>query len=242
MAEEFGTPADQDGQNTGQDFNQQPSDKDGSTGQVDITPEQLEELRKRDAHAQEHIQRLESDNATLRDDKTSLANEVASLKTVEEVMQRIDDGKNQGSSDPLDLSKVDEIVSQKLEQKATEQTQQQNWSEVLDRIESVYGDFDSGNVAIQARAAELKMTTQEATGLAKTNPTLFYELFVPSQGSAPQQSAASASTLRTDVGQSHSNNSGTRDKAYYNKMLKEDKKKYFSVDNQAQMRRDLYPE
>lgn len=238
MTEQFGNSSDKDEQNT-EGFNQSPSDNDGSNSGVDITPQDLAELRKRDTSAQAHILDLESDNKGLREEKSLLANELASSTTLEEVMTRMNaDGSGQENVDP---SRVAEIVDQRLQQKTTEQVRKSNWDTVVDKLTDTYGEFKHADVAIQAKAVELRMSPEEATELARTNPTVFYELFLPKQNSvAPQQSIASAASGNTNTSQLPENTSGVRDKAYYKNLLKTDKNKYWDVKTQAQMRRDVY--
>ena len=211
-----------------------------NTAGADITEEDLSELRKRDTSAQAHITQLESENATLRSDKSLLADELASSTTLDEVLNRINDRTTE-TDDGVNSSTVAEIVDQRLTQKANEDTRTQNWNEVLGKLTTTFGDFKTAEAAILERAGALEMTPSEATDLGYRNPRMFYELFLPKTGvRPPQQSIGSAATTTTAASQSQTGDSGVRDKAYYNDLRKTNRDKYWSVETQKQLRRDLY--
>ena len=239
MAEQFGnSDGDQtDSNKTG--FNTQTSDQGGSDDKVDITPEQLAELRRRDEAAQAHIKQLEGENGSLREEKSLLANELASSTTLEDVMARLNNEGTTNETPGLEPDKVAEIVDQRLQQKTQQQIEQDNWAAVESKLIEVFKDWDAANSAVEARASELKMTTDEATTLAVSNPVMFSELFLPKGTTVPQQSTSSAATSNSQS-LSSVEDTVTRDKAYYSKMMREDKNKYWSVETQKQMRRDLY--
>jgi hypothetical protein len=242
MTDKFGSGSDDNSETQGTGFNTNTSDQDGSVSKVDITPEQLQALQTRDAAAQAHITKLEGENGTLRQTKETLANQLASAATIEDVISRMNDSAPDVTA-PAELGadKVAELIDARLQQKTVEQVRDANWSNVETKLNEVYGEFTAANKAVEARAATLRMTTAEATELAMTNPTMFYELYLPKGSAAPQQSS-SANALSNSQSQVPTTTEGTRDREYYKKLRQSNPNKYWSVEVQKQYRRDLHGE
>ncbi len=235
MENEFGKTGDQaGGEPTSFDGDGQTKNVTEGTG---ITAEELAALKTRDTSAQSHIVDIESENEALRTQVTELANNLASATTLEEVMSRMktDDGASQEQVDP---DKVAEKVEQRLQLRTQQRVSDDNWTAVYDKLTDTYGEWDKADEEIRARCATLKMSTQEATSLAKTSPAAFYELFLPKQGTPTQSSAASATGKQTSMPPVEDGLS--RDRAYYKELRKKNPNKYWSVDVQAQYRRDVH--
>lgn len=255
MANEFGGD-DGDNQNhqeenndKGQGFNQgTPSDKGGNgTGEVNITPEELRELRNRDTNAQQHIPRLESENESYRNKIAELENALASATTLEEVMNRMDssgnnsaeNNNNQQSFDPDSLA---EQVEQRLQMKARKQVEDENWDQVVTKLTEKYGEWSKADMEITAKAEQLNMSTQEATALAKRSPTAFEKLFLDDKSSGTPSGARAAGAGQTPNYNPGANQEQQRTREYYNQLRKDNPRKYWSVETQEQLRRDLYSE
>jgi len=244
MTDKFGSGTEDNSATQGTGFNNDTSDQGGSESKVNITPEDLQTLQTRDQAAQAHITKLEGENGTLREDKTLLANQLASAATIDDVISRMNDKAPidaSGQTSQLGADKVEELIDQRLQQKTMEQIRNDNWSAVESKLTEIYGEFSAANTAVESRASELRMSTTEATELAMTNPTMFYELYLPKGSSAPQQSSSS-NALSNSQSQAPSSTEGVRDKAYYKQLRISNPNLYWDVKTQAQLRRDVYGE
>lgn len=184
--------------------------------------------------------KLESENAELRAAEADRSNDLASKQILEDIMARMNDNQ-QPTNEGLGADTVAEIVDQRLQQDATKREQDANWDAVTTALSEKYGDFEAADKVVTERSAQLGMTPQEATNLARTNPRVFTELFMAGQSQAPQQSARSAATGTTNMSQAPGGEQPTtRDREYYRNLRKTDPMKWADVKTQRQMWIDLY--
>ena len=235
MTQEFGKSDDDQAGQDGKNFG---STDTGTTGDQDnqgMTPEELKALQARDVAAQAHILKLESENEEARNKVVSLQNDLTKATSLDEALERI---QNQGDSQHESVGEADvaQIVERVLGEKQTASTMESNWSAVLSTLTEVHGDWDTANLKIQERARELDISDKDATKMAQQNPKAFLQLFNPTG------SKAATSSGTGEYGQKgvDSRSSDAHDAAYYSKMRRETPNKYWSVDVQAQMRRDLF--
>ena len=236
MEDKFGTA----GESGDKSFSSS-NEEDNSSAQsgADITPEDLKELRKRDVNAQEHIPQLETENEQLRQKLAEAATQLEGSATLEDVLNRIENKSDSGST--VSADDVATQVEARLQSKAKEKQQESNWNTVWEKLQEQHGSEENVDKYVLTQAATVGMTIDEATLLAKNSPDAFMKLFSAEGSAAPQQGIASA------TGQQTSNNneagtSNTRDKAFYDEMLRKNPKKYWKVATQAQLRRDVYGE
>lgn len=241
MTNEFGKPNDT-GQNKedGTTFVQgSDATANETTDDKGITQEELEALRKRDEAAQAHIPDLESENGELRTKLEELESKLASATTLDGVLDRISKSGDDGEA-TLDQNAITQIVDNALLQQQTQQTQDNNWSNVMADLTAKYGDWKTADTKVQERAQELDIKLEDASTMARNNPKAFLQLFSPAETTTTDTSSGVRSG---GSGQSVSGNvvtGNTRDAAFYNKMRKENPKLYWSIDNQAQYRRDIH--
>mgnify|MGYP000586731689 CR=1 FL=1 len=230
------------------------------TGSVDDTKNYLEELvgegkkykdeaalAKAVAHANAHIQRLEQEQAGLREDLGKrLTLEEAVAKMTEAAAPKAP-SENAGVTTPLvpdqsaNVSEIKqgmtpeeilEIVNQKINETENQRTRSQNLSLVKSELEKTLGS--SFPAALISRAQELGVTKEFLDDLAATHPKVFLEMVNPqksgSSGNAPpvnQVNSAAAPGV-----------SNKRDQAYYTNMRRTDPNRYWSGANQSQMHKD----
>ena len=205
-----------------------------------ITPEDLTELRKRDVNAQKHIPELESDNAQLRQQLADAETQLEGSATLQDVMNRIEN--KSGTGTPVSADDVATQVEARLRSRAKEDKQESNWNKVLGRLEEQHGSTESVDKYVDTKAISLGMTIDEATLLAKNSPDAFMKLFSGEGSPAPQQGTASAASQQPLNINDAGNYGNERDKAFYDKMRKEHPNKYWKVETQMQLRRDVYGE
>lgn len=231
------------GDNSGQEGTNFGQNTEGTTnpGRSDqgVDLEKYEALRQRDEHAQKHIQRLESENSELRDKVVDLENNLANATTLDEALKRIS---NQGENQSESFARADvaQVVEEVLGQKQTASRMDSNWQEVVSDLTKVYGDWKTADLKVQERAQELDISLEEATTMARNNPKAFRTLFnlqPQQQTSNPAGSHGAGAQGQRGVS---SHPGQVLNKEYYSNLRKNDPNKYWSVDTQAQMRRDLY--
>ena len=239
--QEFGTGGDS-AQDEGKNFGQAEGGKTNTgEGTQGIDPVEYEALRKRDEAAQAHIAKLESENAEARDKVTELEKSLTSATTIDEALARIanqGEGQGQQSIDPTDVAQV---VREVLGQEQTKSKQETNWSNVQSTLNKEFGDWETADRKIMERCSELDLTPAEATQMAKNSPKAFMDLFVP-KAQAATSAKPGSSTGTGEMGQRGVAPSGTevRDKAYYQNLRRTNPNKYWSIETQAQYRRDLF--
>lgn len=240
MSNQFGTPGDS-GQDEGKNFGQADDGK-TNTGQGNqgIDPAEYEALRKRDENAQAHIERLERENAEARDKVVELEGKLSSATTIDEALARIAN-QGEGQQTTVDPTDVAQVVREVLGQEQTKSKQESNWNTVQSKLNETFGDWATADKKIMEKCSELDLTPAEATQMAKNSPKAFMNLFVPQ--AANTAARAGSSTGTGDMGQRHTATQDAgevRDKAWWNNLRRTNPNKYWSVDMQAQMRRDLF--
>ncbi len=238
MTDEFGKSGDAGKQDS---FTADGSgEQSGTPSDATITPEDLNELRKRDVNAQTHIPQLQGENATLREQLADMQAKLDGSATLEEVINRIENrSDDSGSSTTLSADEVATQVEARLQLRATETKQDSNWNTVWGKLEELHGSKENIDKYVVSQSASLGMTTDEATLLAKNSPDAFMRLFTAEGTAAPQQGVVSANPQQTLT---NAGTSGAHDKAYYDEMLKKQPRKYWKAETQMQLRRDVYGE
>jgi hypothetical protein len=247
MTTEFGTTSnDQGSQGTGDNtsgnegatFGQNVDSTTNATNTAQgIDPAEYEALRRRDEHAQQHIPRLESENEELRNKIVELESRLASATTLDEALARI---ANKGEGQAIDRADVAQVVRDVLGETQTAEKMDSNWNTIVDTLTKKYGEWKAADAAVQERARELDISLEEATKMAKNNPKVFRTLFNLDTNSATSNPAGSHGAGAQGQRGISSAPGQVRDKAYYSNLRKTDPNKYWSIDVQTQMRRDLF--
>ncbi len=213
----------------------QSSDQGDGETKVSLTEKEYNELRKRDENAQQHIPRIEEENESMRQRIAELEGELEGSTTLKDVMDKLDKGSSGVSSDDV----VDQVV-ERLNRNAKETTQAENWVKVLGQLKETHGTDEAIDTFVVTRAASLGMDTDAATNLAKTSPDAFMKLFAPQDAAAPQQGTASATHHQSSTHTSRTEAQKEELRQMYKEMRKNNPRKYWKTETQAQLRRDLY--
>lgn len=155
-------------------------------GESNLSDEEIEQLRKRDQHAQEHIRRLEAERREQDDAINQLRSELERRPTMEEVVERMrenradepahDEPKTKGIDEDELVRKVAEVVPQVLSQKEKAEATRRNLTECMDQAKEHYGDEFVNEVG--KLAGELGMSLKEVDELAAQKPAAFKRLFI----------------------------------------------------------------
>ena len=174
-------------------------------GTSTLSEEQLQEILKRDEHAQKHIQTLEQEAKEraqriqeLEERYQQLEADLEKRESFESALEKI---QNQQQTPPtaadqttVDPDDVTERVLSRIQQKEQERIQAENKSKAIAAAQERYGE--KFLEAVSSRAESLGMTLQDVDQLAATKPQVFNELFVGKAGKPPvKQPGVSGQTV-----------------------------------------------
>lgn len=130
-------------------------------------------------HAQHHIERLEEEMASLREDLSKRA-------AVEEVLAEINKKPVDIPSEPqLTQEQLDALIDNRLATKEAQTIAQKNTSEVVNKFIEAYGDKEKAIEVYTKKAADLGIPVETINNLASTSPKAVFELFGMKPESTP---------------------------------------------------------
>lgn len=205
-------------------------------------------LAKAVAHANAHIARIEAEQADLRLD-------LAQRLTLEEAVERMTKQNNQvasldeantnaGSSDHnanvseikpgMSLEEIQALIDSKITEKEQARTQQSNISGVKQELRNVWGD--SYLNVLKSKTEELGVDQSFLDNLAASHPRAFLELV--GARAKQGQSGVNSPPMSQVNSSAMSNQSNSRDQAYYRNLRRSDPKAYWSARIQSQIHKD----
>lgn len=167
----------------------------------DVFSDQLKEIKAEDGrqkydtvekaltaltHSQTLIPTLQQQVAALELEKTTLREELAKTKGVQEIVEQLTNHQQQGqegnpSENQFGEEDIAKMIASTLDQRNVQAVQQTNASKVNDTLVSAYGDKAAEVVANKAK--ELNMTPEALGQLAQTSPDMVLALFQQKQTS-----------------------------------------------------------
>lgn len=145
------------------------------------------------AKAQEHIARLEQENASLR----GVAQKV---DTLEQVLARLETGKGSDNSLAPKVEDQEKLVLSVLERREAAARGEGNRKTVLNALKEKFGD--KTNDALTQKASDLGMSVADLGALAARSPKAVLEYFrVESKGTPNVQGTVNAEALRPVQGE-----------------------------------------
>lgn len=208
-------------------------------------------LAKAVVHAQAHIERLEQEQAGLREDLSK------SLK-LEEVVNKMTEHNEAlkavtptpGLADPNPVTnnetieninpgnmtpeQIQELVQNQIKSAEQVRAKETNMSQVKDKLREVWGNNYANTLA--QKASDLNVGTDFLDKLAAEQPKAFLELVGANKTQEPVTNVAPPSSSVT-IGNPGSG-TGTRNKNYYTKMRRENPQAYWDPKTQMQMHED----
>jgi len=193
-------------------------------------------LAKSKVASDNHILKIESENAQLRQElKTRLSLEefydqvkthTPSPSTPAEPTQ------GEPERTQVSMEQIDSLVGKRLQEHLTLEQQKNNLAYVQSEVVKRLGP--NSKTLMRDRAKEVGETEENLTHLAMNKPKLFLELMVPSVSQTHIPSLP-----RTELNSGNPNKQGVvRDSNYYRQLRQTDRKKYDSRDVQIQMHKD----
>lgn len=194
-------------------------------------------------HADKFIEKLQGENAELR-------NELNSRLTVEQMMTKLSDrqGTNDGSGNRDNMSPppqnlevnppsvqlteeaIAKLVQKELATQSSRTTAQANTAVVVNELKKQYGDNYVEHM--QARLNELGISKEAAIQMASTMPKAYIELVGKKAPASTNQSPPRGTNTAFQSQANDPNNPGM---SYFNKMRKENPREYFKPHIQNQI-------
>lgn len=115
-------------------------------------------------HAQKHINQLESDNKTLKDEIASLQEQLDEYKQKAERFGTVEELLEQRENKGLTQEELDQYLEQKLQQRETVKTVQQNQANVVNSLVEMYGDKATAEREFMALQNDLGIDLTELSG------------------------------------------------------------------------------
>ena len=125
-------------------------------------------------HKDEHIARIEAENAEMRA-------KLAEAKSVDSILERLSQG--EGEQQPAQVNSVtsvskediNSLIQETITQREFEQTAKQNVSTVIEKFKSLYGD--KAQETFEDKAKQLGVPVEWLNETAARSPTAVFEIF-----------------------------------------------------------------
>ena len=122
-------------------------------------------------HAQHHIDNLEQEMSSLRED-------LAKRKTVDEVLQEINKTPTDTEAEPqLTQEQLDALIDSRLQARTAQDSRTANSNEVKATFISHFGDNEKANEAYNQKAKDLGMSIEDLNTLSATSPKAVFSMF-----------------------------------------------------------------
>lgn len=200
----------------------------------------IREKYKTDRYAESLTQRLDE----MREDYLKLREEHMARASLQELVDRLAAGQLTSSDDTpanedndkptIDLTKIDELVEQKLTQKELERKQTDNFNQVKKKLTERFGR--NYQEVLKEQQETLGLSDEYVNSIAKSSPRAFFKLMgLDEEAKDNTFTSPPPSRTRSD---SFAPRVEKRTWAYYEKMRKEQPKVYYSPKTQVQMHKD----
>ena len=184
--------------------------------------------------AQDHISRLEQENADLR----SKMQEAEDLKTL--IEKQLGNGQQQGqepvtAGEPLD---IDARIDERMNARSHAEKVRDNLLSVDKAMKDKFGDKAQEQLAL--KAAELGVGVEFLQNTASASPKAFLAYFGMTDQSQPVAPSASVqSSVNTEAMGNHNRGIQPGTKAYYDNLRKTNRAEYYSTKVQMQLNKDM---
>lgn len=207
-----------------------------------------EDFIKSRLEADSYIERLQNENKGIREDMNRLLNADQKLdELLDQIKNReLNNNDNAGNSEnhnqngsesdkEIDLKLVEELVEKKLQSKQQELTTQNNLAESERAMKDFWGD--NAQVELNKRSQETGLSLEFLKQLASTQPSAFKKLVGLEKKSNEDYNSNDKPNSSVDTTKAgfNSNNSNTKNYAYYEEMRKNNPKEYWKPYVQNEM-------
>jgi len=209
----------------------------------------VEALAKGKILSDAHIQRLQEENKTLRQQTEQLNNEIGNKAKIEDLIKELrnrgtsmDSGNNLTPAEnnrddsktvPLDTDSIVSKVLESLESRSRVSTEETNQKKVVNEAKRLWGSEWKQRLAAAGEA--IGMDEEMIDIWARKNPDAIIKVLSPMPNHVPANTPGSS--INTSALNTHTE-SGVRNKAYYTKLKAKDPSGYWSPSVQIQMHKD----
>lgn len=204
----------------------------------------IEDLARGKAESDMYIEHFKKTQDELRSDYSRLRDEYNSGQSLKELVDQLKSQQTsqntntldvqEDKSAALDLTKIEELVTNKLQAAKQMEKEEANFKTVQAKLKESYGDNFA--VVLKQQISELGLTPEFVNDLARNHPqVLFRTLGIEGNSQKETFQAPPASRNRSDP---FSPNVGKRTWSYYEKLRKTKPTEYFDPKTQDQMFKD----
>lgn len=183
----------------------------------------LEDLAKGKQEADAFIEQLKLENAQMREDLSKRP----TIDDIQDIMKLQNANQGEPASE-FDEEALNKIVTSQLSTMKEQERAHNNVKAASDKMVELYGDKAAEQV--QAKANELGVTVEYLQGVAAKNPAIFYATMGVSNNKTASNAGNQTAQSDSNTAQFNTNTVGTKEGTwnYYEKMRRDDPKKYFS--------------
>lgn len=201
-----------------------------------------EDLARSKAEADAYIQTIIRQKDEMTNDIKKLREEYQARASLEELIDQLkgqsdrhDDNPAVDDKEPsLDLTKIDSLVAQKIEDHQREQRERSNFNQVQAKLVEQFGN--SYSTVLKQKRDELGLTEEDVNTLARRSPTAFFNTFGLNQRQQAETFEAPLQTQRrTDQ---FAPKTEKRTWSWYQKLKTENPNLYRDPRTQVQMHKD----
>ncbi len=201
MSNESFSPADQEGkggESQGATFGDQQQNDNSATGNdgaLNLTTEQVNDIVRRDEHAQQHIKTLEAETKQYREELENLRKKADAALTADEILEKLANKDNNSGDIDVDaiVSRVTETVNQTQQKAEAKRVQDENFRKVSEAVKGKFGE--KADVEMTKIAVANGMSFEEIYQMAHTNPTLVMKLCNVIDGTPTSPSRGTVNSL-----------------------------------------------
>lgn len=191
----------------------------------------VDELAKAYINADTFIDNLKQENALLREKATA-------AKTIDEVLESLQKGRNEPSTDPskkqdagVSVTDITKIVEQTLERSVAQKAAEANLKKADEKMKVLFGDKAA---QVYKEAATSPEVHEAYMKLAATDPDKFVSLFAPQTTPVGQMDRSTLNTSALNL-QTGDRASMVGTKEYFDKVRREKPSEYYSQEFQLVM-------
>jgi hypothetical protein len=192
--------------------------------------------------ADAYIKQLEGRLDEMRADFLQMKQENESRANLEDLLDQLSSPRSQTSDTPItqtvskptiDPNQIENLVSNAVRKIETAKKQEENWNQVKNKLVERYGE--NWDAHITKQVAELGLSNEDATVLARKSPNAFLKTFGLDQPQTQQNFMAPPRSQGTPFSP---NTTPKRNWAYYENLRKEKPETYFDPKTQIQLHKD----
>lgn len=210
----------------------------------------LQKLAAGKVEADRYVNTLESQLDEMREDLLTWRKEAAARASLEDLVNKLGsnrtgnpdsennlnaNGNQQQSQPTLDTKTLEELVEAKLQKAEIAKKQEQNYTEVFNKVKESLGPNYAS--ILRQQATELGMNDEEVNNLARTNPKLFVKSFGLERKQGSNNFQVPPPGMRSE---NFTPSTNKRTWSFYQQLRVDNPKAYYDKKTQVQMHKDAY--